>query len=1007
MPVLPISPMRHFFCFAVLGAALAGPALAQPGPPTVVWSAPGGSAVHAVAFAPDGQTLASAGAVGADSTQGRVDVWAAADGASVAGATAHPSAPGGLGAGWSVAFAPDGAALASTHGAGTFTWTPALAPLTGRLDAPGAANGVAHGSGVLAVASADGPVRLLDAATLAEIRVLAGHAGGARAVAMSPDGARVASVGMDGRLRVWDAATGAELYAVEHGPLADGGLPISVAFSPNGALIATGGDGTYSETVRVWEAADGTPVYTYRGGYVGVGDIAITSVAFSPNGRYLLAGLNQRRVQHSTGNVEWRGGLWFWDLVAGRHAALYEDASPLNTGGVTSVAMSAAHDHLFAYAIGNEVRMAETPLSLATPPLGEGFFTLVPTTLPQGDTYEAVAPADYDSDGDLDLLVIRGAGQSPDALTPELYRNDGPDDDGGFVFTPVPFPAEAYPTPQTGGDPKGETLAWGDYDSDGDVDALVATAFGTTLYRNDGGTFVDSGLALPRYRERAPSSYIEAASAAWGDVDNDGDLDLVLPATSPSDPDPSIDWTLAILHTNTGGVLTPADTLARVDRDPGVVWGDVEGDGDLDLLYLSVKNNCGEQPGVNECLVLYENEGGQLTPLPLAFARFGYFGSGSADFGDFDLDGDLDILFVASLRNPNGPPSRIDRALVFRNDGTAGGGIGPFTADTLAFPFSFDEYFQTLNGGQWADYDSDGDMDIVISADVNDYGGPNPDFGGVAFVFANTDGAFSLAAALPASRFNGTSTWADFDGDGDLDHLTTGLRDEAGVPVQFARLYRSDQPAANAPPAAPAGLTATTTADGAALVWQPATDDHTPSQALTYNLHVATVDGQDIVSPHARPGSGGRLLPEPGNVSHDLHWALRSLPPGTYRWSVQAVDNAFNAGPFAPGGTFTVGSVDAAAGPAEPAVLALAPNPTAGASRATLVLPAAAHATVEVLDALGRRVAVLADGDLGAGAHAWPLDGARLAPGVYAVRAQVEAPGGPTEVLVGRLTVVR
>ena len=978
-------------------AILAAPARAQPTPVDVVWSSPAGTAVHAVAFSPDGSALAS-GATVADSL-GTVDVWDVLDGSRLGHAEAHPAGP--LGSARAVAFAPGGAALATGHGtvrcgpsgcapsgAGVFTWSvPGLAPLAGRAGAP-AVRGVATGPSALAAASADGAVRLLDAATLADQAATMGHDSAAVAVAVSPDGALVASVGADGRLRVWDAATGAARYDAEHGTAGAGGLPVSVAFSADGTRLATGGEGA-NPTVRVWDAATGAPVYEFAAEIYEFSGPGRAVVAFSPNGRYLLGGLTQEITYFPDNTTERLAGLWFWDLATGERAALYADASAPEADGVAAVALSAAHDHLVAYAIGGTVRVARVALSLSEPVLAGGAFTAVPTTLPQGDDYQAVAPADADGDGDLDLLVVRGAGRFPTEYAVELYRNDGPDGAGGVAFAEAPFPAAPYPAPTQGGMPFGETLSWADFDADGDLDALVATAYGTALYRNDAGTFADSGTPFAVYEEFGGGALGTAASA-WADVDNDGDLDLALPQTTPGGPWPSADSTRVVLFANDGGVLAPTDApFPLVGRDVQLVWGDVENDGDLDLLYVAPAYECDASP-LGECLVVYENSGGTLAARPVGAPGFR---GGAADFGDFDLDGDLDILLVASLDNPDGPPFLLDRALVLRNDGAAGAGVGPFVADTLQFPFTFDEYFQALTGGQWADYDSDGDVDVVVGADVNDYTGPNPDYGGVALVFSNDAAAgggppaFTLRAAVPATERSGTMTWADFDGDNDLDLLSTGARVENGTWVDFARLYRNDAPAANAAPAAPGGLAATATADGVALSWAPATDDATPAASLTYNLRVRAADGSDIVSPMSRPG-GGRMLPEPGNVSLNTAWALAGLAPGAYTWSVQAVDNAFNGGPFADGGAFTVGAVASEPGVAGAALaVGVAPNPSAGAARVSVAPAAPGAVRVAVFDALGREVSVLHDGPLAAGAHALALDAARLPAGVYVVRA--------------------
>ncbi|HEX8385194.1 MAG TPA: T9SS type A sorting domain-containing protein, partial [Rubricoccaceae bacterium] len=78
------------------------------------------------------------------------------------------------------------------------------------------------------------------------------------------------------------------------------------------------------------------------------------------------------------------------------------------------------------------------------------------------------------------------------------------------------------------------------------------------------------------------------------------------------------------------------------------------------------------------------------------------------------------------------------------------------------------------------------------------------------------------------------------------------------------------------------------------------------------------------------------------------------------------------------------------------------PNPTSGASTLELSLPAASAVEVSVYDVLGRRVASLAEGTLGAGAHALRVAPGALAAGTYVVRAEV---GG--QVLTQRLTVTR
>ena len=124
-------------------------------------------------------------------------------------------------------------------------------------------------------------------------------------------------------------------------------------------------------------------------------------------------------------------------------------------------------------------------------------------------TSNGTAWGDYDNDGFVDLAVVNSGTPGQNEF---LYRNDGA---GGMV------PISAPPLTASGG--RSQNCAWADYDGDGDLDLFVANAFVEVnfLFRNDGaGTFA----RVPDGDHVTTSG--EWIGPAWGDYDNDGDLDL-------------------------------------------------------------------------------------------------------------------------------------------------------------------------------------------------------------------------------------------------------------------------------------------------------------------------------------------------------------------------------------------------------------------------------------------------------------------------------------------------
>ncbi|HLO49799.1 MAG TPA: S8 family serine peptidase, partial [Kamptonema sp.] len=460
---------------------------------------------------------------------------------------------------------------------------------------------------------------------------------------------------------------------------------------------------------------------------------------------------------------------------------------------------------------------------------------------------KSVKWGDYDSDGNLDILLTGHADPTNQFNnTAKVYRNLG---NGNFVDINAALTGVTY------GD-----SAWGDYDNDGDLDILL-TGTGasgvsiTKIYRNDLGSFTDINASLPS---------LWASSAKWGDYDNDGDLDILLIGyVSPTG--------ISKIYRNDGGSFIDINAPLVGTSLGAANWGDYDKDGDLDILLSGYD-------GANYVSKVYQNQNGNFVDIAAPLTNI----YGESAWGDYDNDGDLDILL--SGRTSNQWPNVAQKTFVYRNDN------GSFTDIGLSLP-SFDGF------GGWGDYDNDGDLDILLTGS---YGAAGP-----ASVYRNdSGGSFTYVTDFSPNIGSQSATWGDYDRDGDLDVLFTSIS-TASSPTA-SKIYRNNVTKANTLPTTPTGINASVNNNYVTLSWNPATDAETPQKALTYNLRVGTTPGgSEIMSPMAN-SNGTRKVVQMGNVNQNTNWTLKNLKPGTYYWSTQAIDTAFEASTFAPEGTFTV-----------------------------------------------------------------------------------------------------
>ncbi len=357
---------------------------------------------------------------------------------------------------------------------------------------------------------------------------------------------------------------------------------------------------------------------------------------------------------------------------------------------------------------------------------GTGIFTdetslRLPASV-QNDSVEVeLGVSDVDGDGDLDIIVANGAGAGPQQN--QILINDGA---GYFTDeTASRFPAFSDVT---------FDIDLGDVDGDGDLDAIVANSGEVNaLLINDGtGVFVDeTGIRLPY--ETWSSHEVD-----FGDIDGDGDLDIVIVNMNGEQNrilinDGAGNFTLQGMPQT----MLPTDTDISYDVD----FGDVDGDGDLDVV---IANRYAQNR-------LYINDGsGNFTDETASRLPVDSDKTIEAEFADVDGDGDLDILFVN-----NGKQNRL-----LINDGG-----GYFTDETTSrLPV---ESFPDCDGA-FGDVDGDLDLDLIIG-NCKEPGGQN------RLLINDGTGIFTdeTSLRLPASVQNDSVEVelgvSDVDGDGDLD----------------------------------------------------------------------------------------------------------------------------------------------------------------------------------------------------------------------------------------------
>jgi hypothetical protein len=298
----------------------------------------------------------------------------------------------------------------------------------------------------------------------------------------------------------------------------------------------------------------------------------------------------------------------------------------------------------------------------------------------------SVALGDCDGDGDLDLA---DAGYTGASNFTRVYANVGGAFDGSEAASGLP-------------DTSGKRLAWGDCDNDGDLDLALVRSSITAIYVNDGvGGFTEvAGVSMAVHSVHA---------LAWGDCDNDGDLDLAVAGSRSGSYATTV-------YENVGGAV-PFDGTELASGLHGVqngalAWGDSDNDGDLDLAVTGLT-------GSGNITKVYENDNPLPNAPPGASTGLGANTAAGQAFltwlpaWDSETP-DLGLSYNLRVRNTSAPATVIDGMAEPATGWRLIPAIGPVRPDTSTcswtlkglaagdYEFQVQAIDSALEGGPWS-----------------------------------------------------------------------------------------------------------------------------------------------------------------------------------------------------------------------------------------------------------------------------------------------------------------
>ena len=445
----------------------------------------------------------------------------------------------------------------------------------------------------------------------------------------------------------------------------------------------------------------------------------------------------------------------------------------------------------------------------------------------------------------------------------------------------------------------------------------------------------------------------------WFDYDNVGDLDIISTGTYGSVP-------ITKLFENQGGGYIETDDEFIGAQYSSLDIADYDVDGDMDIL---ITGNINDPP--YRLTAIYRNEGYGFIEISEPFTQVSH---GCAKWGDYDMDGDMDILLTGEILDG---ASQAGYTGIYRNVD----GQWFETPDTSVL-------LDVRNSvAAWGDLDNDGDLDCMISglAYIGDIWQPK------AQLCLNEDNhLIAVNDVYLADHYNGEIIFAKLNSDANLDIFQCGgnKNNDPESKMFFNRTLIE-----NTPPAIPSNLKAVVNDSIITFSWDASNDAQTDADGLTYNIRIGSQPLHSDIKMCQSDTSGFRIVQEYGNIGSVMEWKfnISNLEGGIY-WSVQAVDNSFVGSPFATEQYIDLTDILAKEDflPKKFALYQNYPNPFNPSTKIKFDVPISTDVKIVLYNILGEKVRTLVNKKYAPGRYDFVLDASNFAAGLYFYRIKTD-----------------